>query len=240
MKAIVIDDFRLARLELISLFNKHKDIDLIGECDNGNDALALINQLKPDVVFTDINMPGMSVFEFLEKIDENIQVIFTTAYADYAPKTFVFNTVDYLLKPISQERFDIAAEKTRKRLELLHLRALKVDPFSMESKIMVKTSSGYELKQLADIVRFEAKENDTLIYFSDFNAEMSRPLCQIEKRLPEANFFRISRQAIVNIHFVKSIVESDSGTGQFVVLNDGNQVAITRRQFLKIRDLLII
>ncbi len=94
MKIVIIDDFRFARLELLALTVKHKDIEILGESENGQDAITLVRQVKPDVIFTDINMPGISVFEFLAQIDPAIHIIFTTAYADHAVKTFAFNTVD--------------------------------------------------------------------------------------------------------------------------------------------------
>ncbi len=239
MKAVVIDDFRLARLELIALIQKHKDIVLAGECDNGNDALALIQQVKPDVVFTDINMPGLSVFEFLESVDPRVQIVFTTSYADYALKAFGFNTVDYLLKPISQERFDEAVVRLRARMVKGDFLP-DIEPLGLDSKIMVKGASGYILRSVADIIRFETREKETLIYFSDFVGELSRPLSQIELRLPEQCFFRVSRQAIVNIRYVVEIQADELLGGQTLLMSCGTSVPITRRQFSKIRDYLII
>jgi two-component system, LytTR family, response regulator len=240
MKVLVIDDFRLARLELISLLGKHKDIDIIGESDNGTDALALIQITNPDVIFTDINMPGVSVFEFLENIDESIHIVFTTSYADYAIKSFSFNTVDYLLKPISQERFDVAIEKIRQRLSVRKGSDKKIEPLSIDSKIMIKSIDGYLLKSVSDIMRIEAKEKEALVYFTDFFGEIAKPLTQLEMRLPQELFFRVSRQTIVNIRFVSAVIASDAMGGFDLVMTCGTKVATTRRQFSKIRDLLVI
>lgn len=238
MKAVVIDDFRLARLELISMLSKHKDFDVVGEADNGDSALKLIQSMSPGIIFTDIDMPGMPVFEFLENIDENIQVVFTTAYMDHAAKSFCFNTVDYLLKPITQDRFDSALAKVRKRNQFNNCHDIEM--LGEDSKIMVKYGMEYQLKPVASILRIESFVSDSKLYFESFVSDMLRPMSHIEKRLPKTLFYRISRQAIVNIKFIVSFIESKDKSGHEVVMSDGTILPVTRRQFATIKERLSI
>jgi len=117
MKALLIDDERLARLELRRLLAGHPEVEIAGEARGGEEALALIPKLAPDLIFLDIQMPGMSGFDLLERLEELPQVIFTTAYDEYALKAFEVNALDYLLKPVAQNRLAAALARVRPRTE---------------------------------------------------------------------------------------------------------------------------
>ncbi len=239
MKTLVIDDVRMARQELISQLAQYPDIQVVGEAANGDEAALLIKKLKPEVIFTDIEMPGTPVFTFLEAVDVNVAVVFTTAYADFALQTFAFNTLDYLLKPILADRLDATMEKLRQRLT--PQRTLdKLDASSPDSKIMVRTHNGFVLKRLGDLIRIETRDEDTKAYFHDLTADIPQTLTNIEKRLGEPYFYRVSRGNMVNIHHVMGAVES-GGTGNYeLTMSDGTLVNATRRHFAKIRDLLLL
>ena len=114
-RAIVVDDERLARNDLRLLLNNHKNIEVLGEASNGQDALDMIKDLKPDLVFLDIQMPGMNGFDVLEHISSDVKVIFVTAFDEFALRAFEVNALDYLLKPVSDERLLQSIE----RLELI-------------------------------------------------------------------------------------------------------------------------
>jgi two-component system LytT family response regulator len=117
MKAIVVEDSRLAREGLVRMLQDYPQLTVVGQADHAGSALTLVNETQPDVIFLDIHMPGGSGFELLEKLSYLPQIIFTTAYSEHAIRSFDFNTIDYLLKPISKERLTVAINKLLARTD---------------------------------------------------------------------------------------------------------------------------
>ncbi|VAX18008.1 Two-component transcriptional response regulator, LuxR family, partial [hydrothermal vent metagenome] len=117
LKVIIIDDEKLARDLIRSFLAKYTDMEIVAECENGFEGIKSINEYKPDLIFLDIQMPKLNGFEMLELIDEELNIIFSTAYDQYALKAFEVNAVDYLLKPFSRERFDEAVKRVLERIE---------------------------------------------------------------------------------------------------------------------------
>src|SRR4029077_16734473 len=143
---LIIDDEKLARELLTEFLESFPDIELAGEASNGKDAVALIDKLKPDLIFLDVQMPGMTGFDVLEEIDHEPYVIFTTAYDQYAIKAFEKNAVDYVLKPLDEERFRQAVNRALKRKTAEHgnleelIKSIKSDSKNFESHIFVQKS----------------------------------------------------------------------------------------------------
>lgn len=235
MKAIIVDDERLARLELRNLLAAYKDIEIIAESSDAADALEKINQLKPDVIFCDIQMPGKTGLELVEEISGMIDVVFVTAYDEHAIKAFELNAFDYLLKPVNPERL----AETIKKLSIKES-SLKTDndsPLSTKDHIFVKDGDKCWLVKLEDIRLFESEGNYVRVYFDNFKPLILRSLNSLESRLCEKEFFRVSRKHIVNLNYVASIENWING-GLNMRLKDGKEIEVSRRQTTKLKDLM--
>lgn len=232
MKAIIVEDSRLAREGLKKLLSAHPAIEIVGEAQDADEAEVMIEELKPELVFLDIHMPGKDGFELLDKLKSSPRVIFTTAYSEYAIRSFDFNTVDYLLKPVSPERLAKALEKldvSREQDEANH----KLDE---NSQIFVKDGEHSWLVELNKIRRFECVGNYTRLFFDEQKPFIYRSLIKIEHRLPERSFFRANRQQIVNLKFVESL--DDSIAGSYVLnMSDGTVVKVSRNHSARLKAL---
>lgn len=232
MKVAIVEDSRLARQELISLLSGFEEINIIGEAENGEQAVLLIQDHQPDLVFLDIHLPGMDGFEVLEKIDESPLIIFTTAYDEYAIQAFEYNTLDYLLKPINPERLEKAFEKAR----LAHQNRQKSHLLTEDSQVFVKDGEKCWFVNLREIHLFESYGNYTRIYFQDNKPLILKSLNYLEKVLDPKVFFRINRQQIVNLKYVVGGASWFNGKMK-LQLKSGQEVEVSRRQANKIKEL---
>lgn len=233
MKAIIVDDERLARAELRRLLAAHPEITIVAEARNGTEALDQIRSLVPDVIFLDVQMPGMSGFDLLERLDEPPQVIFTTAFDQHAVQAFEANALDYLLKPIAPERLAAAVRR---------LRARTTAPASSRpalDRVFVRDGGRCWLVRVADIVLLESEGNYTRLYFDSNKPLIPRSLTALEERLDPAVFFRASRRHIVNLHAIERV---DPGVADNLVatLRDGRRVEMSRRQSARLREVLAL
>ncbi len=239
MKAIVIDDERLARKELINLLKDHPEIEIIAECNNADNAVNKIEVLKPDLIFLDIQMPGKDGFGLLEEISFVPHVIFTTAYDEYAIKAFEVNAFDYLLKPIEQSRLDETMDKLKKMKQEEEVHAQSEGSQSTRLKetdqVFVKDGEKCWFVKLKDVSAFESEGNYVRVYFGDNKPLILKSLNSLEQRLDDKVFFRANRKFIINLHWVNKI-ESWFNGGLRVSLNDGKQIEISRRQAAKLKD----
>lgn len=240
MRTIIVDDERLARNELRRLLESYTQIEIIDEAGNGEEAIAKINQLRPDLVFLDIQMPGKSGFEVLEALDDSIapDVIFTTAYDEYALKAFDVDAIDYLLKPIELHRLEQAIRK----LEEDHSHDVPASGhqhkvFSEDDQVFVKDGNKYWFIRLSDVRLFESIGNYVRIYFDNHKPLILRSLNALEERLDPRIFFRANRKHIINLRMVETIEPYFSG-GILVKLRGGEKVEVSRRQAVKFKDLL--
>lgn len=231
MKALVIDDSRLARNGLIGMLAQFPSIEVVGQADHPDSALPLITSLRPDVLFLDIQMAGADAFDLLAKLPECPRIIFTTAYAEYAVKSFDYDTVDYLLKPVSQERLAQAVARLMQQAAPAPVKA----PLDERSKIFIKDGDRCHLVSLSAIRCIESCRNYVQVYFDDTHAYVKKPLAEVAERLPEHMFFRASRQHVVNLNAIASIEEADSG-GYMVVLDNGKRLEISRRSAAALKD----
>ncbi len=230
VKVVIVEDSRLARNELKELMKSHKQLILVGEAANVDDGFELIQKEQPDVLFLDINMPEKNGFELLEMLDEVPITIFTTAYDEYAIQSFEYNTLDYLLKPISDERFSIAVQKLMNNLEKEQTsEETEEKVFNVEKQIFIKDGEKCWLVKIKNITMFEIVGNYTRVFFENNKALIYKSLTQIENKLPQDVFFRANRQQIINISHVKKVVSWFNGKLKIEMIS-GEEVEISRRQ----------
>jgi two-component system LytT family response regulator len=226
MKALIIDDERIARQELRRLLAAHPEIEIAGDARTAEEALNLIRQLDPDVLFLDIRMPGMSGFDLLEHLDDVPQVIFTTAYDDYALKAFEVSALDYLVKPVAPARLAAAIAKLRPRMQRARL-----------ERVFVKDGERCWLVRVMDIFLLESEGNLTRLHFANERALIPRSLAALQERLDPDVFFRAGRRYIVNLKWVQR-VELGVGGNLLVTLHGGTTVEMSRRQSTRFREAL--
>jgi len=241
IKAIIVEDSRLARNELKELVKKHPELEIIGEAENVDDAYELIITQRPDMIFLDINMPGKDGFDLLEMLDDVPLTIFTTAFDEYAIKSFEYNALDYLLKPINEKRFADAIEKVKAKMAspaaTTHRESGTIAYLNENSQIFIKDGEKCWLVKLSDVQLFEIVGNYTRVYFRDCKPLIYKSLNQVEERLPQHLFFRVSRQQIVNLQYIKSVDNWFNGKLKATLLN-GSEVEISRRQSALFKDML--
>jgi two-component system, LytTR family, response regulator len=229
MKALIVDDERLGRAELRRLLEAHAEIEIVGEARDADQAQALIEQLSPDLLFLDIQMPGRGGFELLEQLERTPLVIFTTAYDEYALKAFEVNALDYLLKPISRDRLDAALSRAAARKSRPAMDAAQ--------RIFVKDGERCWFVALADVVLLESEGNYTRLYFGGNRPLVLRSLNYLEERLDPAHFFRASRKHMLNLRFIESINPWANG-GFLVRLKGGLEVEMSRRQAQRFKEVM--
>ena len=235
MRAIIIDDERLARQELKNLLSNHKDIEVVAECNNAQSAKEKIAELNPDVIFLDMQMPGKNGLELIEELSALPDVVFVTAHDEYAIKAFEVNAFDYLLKPVSPERL---AETIRKlTIKDNTDKKENTSPLSEIDRVFIKDGEKTWFVKLSQIRLFESEGNYVRVYFETFRPLILRSLNSLEERLNDKHFFRASRKHIINLSWVESIETWFNG-GLMVKLKDGQQIEISRRQAVKLKDMM--
>jgi two-component system, LytTR family, response regulator len=236
LKALIVDDERIARQELRRLLAAHPEIEIVGEARNGEEALAAIERPSadqaPDIVFLDIQMPGMTGFELLEKLEDVPQIIFTTAYDAYAIKAFEVNALDYLMKPIAPERLAAALRKIRQ--------LAAVQPPKPLDQVFVRDGERCWIVRVAEIYLLESEGNYTRLYFGRFSSDEARPLiprslAALEARLDPAVFFRAGRKHIVNLKWIDRVENGVAGN-LVVTLKTGQTIEMSRRQSSRLKD----
>lgn len=242
MRALVIDDERLARKELINLLNQLETVEVVGEAINVVDAKEKIEQLQPDVIFLDIQMPEKTGFDLLEELDQVPHVIFTTAYDEYALKAFQVNALDYLLKPIEPKRLEEAVLKLQGRMEGIAKRE-EADglgnqkKLTLEDQVFVKDGDRCWFVRLSNVRLFESDGNYIKVYFENFKPMIHKSLNALDERLDEKSFFRASRKHIINLGWVEGIEPWFNG-GLVVSLKGGDRIEVSRRQAARFKEMM--
>ncbi|KAA0264235.1 MAG: response regulator [Chlorobiota bacterium] len=239
MKAIIVDDERLARNELRRLLAEFTEVEIVDEAANVDEGVEKIRQHDPDVVFLDIQMPGKTGFDLLEELDRSPRVIFTTAYDEYAIKAFEFNALDYLLKPIEPARLAEAIKKIKvekkedEELELkLVSKSLKAD-----DQVFVKDGDRCWFVKLEEVRLFESEGNYVRLFFRDQKPLILKTLNYLDERLDGRTFFRANRKHIINLKYIENIEPWLNG-GLLVKMKDGKKVEVSRRQSIKFKEML--
>ena len=237
MRALLVDDERLARAELSRLLEKFPEIEIIGEAANGEEAIQKIEELNPDLVLLDIQMPGMTGFEVLEHLHIVPNVIFVTAYDEYALKAFEVNALDYVLKPVELNRLEKAIEKVKS--EQQQEENSSEEKLSYDSQIFIKDGEKCWFVKMDKVRMFESEGNYVRLYFEDSKPMILKSLNNLEKRLSDKEFFRISRKYIINLTWIEK-VEAWFNGGLRVTLKSGEKLEISRRQTSRFKELMSI
>lgn len=243
LNALIIDDEEHCREALEQLItDDFPEIHLLEVCSNPKDGIAAIKKHDPDLVFLDVEMPGMSGFELLQQLPEiNFDLIFSTAYDKYAVRAFKASALDFLLKPVDKADLTSAISKIRakqkkesplKQLDILY-ENIKNSHDALK-KIVIPTISGFEYVNVKDIIRLESDSNYTTLYFSNkTNLLVAKTLKDFEELLAEHHFFRVHNSHLINLRYMKRYLRGEGGTA---IMEDGKEVEISRRrkeEFLK-------
>jgi two-component system, LytTR family, response regulator len=233
MKALVIDDERLARKELIKLLDEFATMNVVGEAANADEAIELIEKHNPDILFLDIQMPDKTGFELLETLDTVPKVIFTTAYDEYALKAFEVNALDYLLKPIDQNRLKESIDK----LGAIEPKVEKSDAkqLSLQDQVFVKDGDKCWFVKLENVRYFESDGNYIKVFFDNVRPMIHKSLNALDEKLSDRDFFRASRKHIINLSWVEDIETWFNG-GLMVKLKGGDKLEVSRRQAAKFKE----
>lgn len=239
IKAIIIDDERLARNELKKLLSQHPEIEIIEEASNVEEGVEKIELNRPDLIFLDIQMPGKTGFDLLEEIEKSPKVIFTTAYDEFALKAFEVNALDYLLKPIDPKRLADALQKLQAEIQLEQASLLggHRGPLQETDQVFVKDGERCWFVKLSEIRLFESVGNYAKVYFSTNKPLILKSLNALEERLDDRVFFRANRKHIINLHWIENIEPYFNG-GLLVELKGGEKIEISRRQTVKFKDMM--
>lgn len=230
MRALLIDDERLARVELRRLLKNHPSVEIVGEAQNADEALEEIRRLEPDVLFLDIQMPGRNGFQLLEELDEVPAVVFTTAHDEFALKAFEISALDYLVKPIVPARLAAAIARLSERAAPAPSAA---EPrASMPRQIFVRERDRCWFVPLKEIVLLESEGNYTRLIFGPNRPLLLRSLNYLEAHLDSDIFFRASRKHIVNVTAIEAMEPWVNG-GFRVRLRGGHEIEMSRRQALE-------
>ena len=234
MKALVIDDERLARKELIKLLDEFAIMNVVGEAANADEALELIEKHNPDLLFLDIQMPGKTGFELLEMLDKVPKVIFTTAYDEYALKAFEVNAFDYLLKPIDINRLTESIDKLGE-IEVSSVNQSDARKLGLQDQVFVKDGDKCWFVKLENVRYFESDGNYIKVFFDNVRPMIHKSLNALDEKLSDRDFFRASRKHIINLSWVEDI-ESWFNGGLMVKLKGGDKLEVSRRQAAKFKE----
>lgn len=232
MRVLVVDDERLARKELVRLLKAHPEVQIAGEAANADEARSKLAEVKPDLVFLDVQMPGENGFELLESLETVPHVIFCTAYDEYALRAFEVNALDYLLKPVDPTRLSQAL----KRVELLREEDLaepdpapRTGPLQPDERVFVREGDRCWFVPVRSLRLLESEGNYTRLHFEDHKPAVFRSLNAMEERLSADTFFRANRAQVINLEFIDKIEPWFSGS-YVVTLRGGERVELSRRQ----------
>jgi two-component system LytT family response regulator len=242
MRAILVDDEELARMVLREFLQAHGDVEILAECANGFEAVKAITEMKPDLVFLDIQMPKLDGFEVVELAGIGPRYVFVTAYDQYALKAFEVHAIDYLLKPFSQQRLDEALAHARGHVggaqaavrEVAALAAVRGGPLE---RILIRDGARVHVVPVEKIDLIEAQDDYVEIRAEGRGYLKNQRLAELETQLDPQRFVRIHRSYIVNIERVARIEPATRDTHQ-AVLGDGKTVPISRTGYQKVRALL--
>tara|TARA_R110002167_G_scaffold152197_9_gene346124 strand:+ start:1662 stop:2384 length:723 start_codon:yes stop_codon:yes gene_type:complete len=232
-KTIIIDDERLAREEVKRALLNYPEFVVIGEAANADEAIVLIEKESPDIIFLDIHMPEKSGFDLLEELTVVPEVVFTTAYDQYAIKAFEVNAIDYLVKPLREERFGISIEKIKAAFSRTEARRERSLP--MHHKIFIKDGEKCYFIPLSDIRLIQSIDNYARLFFGDEKAMIKRSLNLLAEKLDPTVFFRINRSQIINTQYIKEIHPHFNNKLQ-IILTSGESLEVSSRQSAKFKN----
>lgn len=245
IRVLIIDDEPLARELVRKYLSDIPGIEILGECENGFDALKVINEQKPDLIFLDIQMPKIDGFELLEVLDHRPEIIFTTAFDQYAIRAFEMNAVDYLLKPFSRERLKQAYEKAKLRIGTLSpglesrgtpalLKHLEEEKQVLE-RVITRLGSKITVIPVEKIWYLESADDYVMIYSEQGSHLKEKTMKYFEEHLPQGQFIRIHRSYIVNISEIKAL-ELYSKDSYLAILKNGVKLKVSSEGYRRLRE----
>lgn len=240
IKAIIIDDEPLARMIIHEYLQKQEGIEVVAECGDGFEGAKAIQQFKPDLVFLDIQMPKLTGFEMLEIIDELPHIIFTTAFEEYALKAFEKNAIDYLLKPISEDRFNQAIQKfyslynTQQKQESINALKQDLEEETLE-RIVVKNGTQIKLIPVQQIIFLEAYDDYVKIHTKDGMYLKNKTMSSFEKQLDPKQFVRVHRSYIIKVDQLSKIEPMEKDSYKAILLN-GEKVSISKSGYARLKQ----
>ena len=241
IKAIIIDDERLARNELKKLLLQHTEISIIDEASGVDEGIEKIDIAHPDLIFLDIQMPGKTGFDLLAELEKAPRVIFTTAYDEFALKAFEVNALDYLLKPIDPKRLSDAIQKVM----FLEEREIISNENRNENKsflndgdqVFVKDGEKCWFVKLSEIRLFESVGNYARVFFGTNKPLILKSLNSLEERLDPKTFFRANRKHIVNLRMIEKVEPFFNG-GLLLEIKGGEKIEVSRRQAVRFKEMM--
>jgi len=235
-KVLVVDDERLARKDIISLLSVHDNMTVVGEADDVPSAIKAIEKLNPDVIFLDIQMPGDSGFDLLEKADIDAHVIFVTAYDEYAIRAFEVNALDYLLKPVNPDRL----AKTLEKLDLQEQETpARIRRLNYDDRLFLMLGRHYKFLKVKTILNIIAAGDYSEVLTSDGNKSLTlKSMKEWETRLPDQHFIRIHRSTIINMEYIDRVEEWFNFSFKVYLKGIEEPFLISRRYATKLKDKL--
>ncbi|MBX9783527.1 MAG: LytTR family DNA-binding domain-containing protein [Chitinophagaceae bacterium] len=239
-RAIIIDDERLARNELKKLLAEYSEIEVIDEAANVDEGIQKIEALNPDLIFLDIQMPGKTGFDLLRELNHTPEVIFTTAYDEYALRAFEVNALDYLLKPIEPKRLADAIHKLEEEETIEEgesASSVNKSILTEGDQVFVKDGERCWFVKLSEIRLFESVGNYAKVFFGPNKPLILKSLNALEERLDEKVFFRANRKHIVNLRMIEKVEPYFNG-GLLLEIHGGDKIEVSRRQAVKFKEMM--
>jgi len=243
IRAIIADDEELARHILREYLSRQSDIELVGECDNGFATVKAIAELKPDLLFLDVQMPKLDGFEVLELVDANLAVVFVTAYDQYATKAFDAAAVDYLLKPFDLSRFQTALDRVRFRLaspavaavRAAELRNAAQPPGRYAERVVIRDGARVHVLPVAQIDYVEAQDDYLAFHSAGKSFLKQQTIASLEQSLDPRQFVRVHRSFVVNLERISKI-EAYTKDARIAILSNGAKIPVSRSGYLKLKE----
>jgi two-component system, LytTR family, response regulator len=243
IRALIVDDEDLARQIVREMLKPHPEVEVVGECANGFEAVRMAAELKPDLLFLDVQMPKLDGFEVLELIGPGIATVFITAYDEHALRAFEVHAVDYLLKPFGAKRFQEALERTKKRLgqNILPLPAALIEaaraPGKFAERIVVKDGTRIQIIPVTKLDYAEAQDDYVSLASQGKKYLKQQTISSLEANLDPKSFLRIHRSFLVNLERVARLEPYGKDT-HVVILNDGSRLPVSRTGYARLQGFL--
>ena len=241
-RAIIVDDEDLARQVIREMLQSHPEVEIAGECANGFEAVRLSAELKPDLLFLDIQMPKLDGFEVLELIGSEVAIVFVTAHDEHALRAFEVHAVDYLLKPFTAERFNAALERAKERIggklpAPAELMMAARAPGQYAERIVVKDGTRVQIIPVGKLDYAEAQDDYVALASAGKKHLKQQTISSLETALDPKNFVRIHRSYLVNLERVARL-EPYSKDSHVVILNDGARLPVSRAGYARLKAFL--
>lgn len=245
IKIILIDDESLARQISKNYLSRHSKVEIVAECSNGFDAIKKINELKPDIIFLDIQMPKLNGFEMLELIENPPIIIFTTAYDHFAIKAFEVSAVDYLLKPFSEERFDQALIKAIKLLDDKFTQDASIKNIISEhdkkienlERVVIRDGGKISIIPVDEIRWIEAQDDYVMIHSAQGKFLKQKTMKYFEDHLDESQFVRIHRSHIINLSYLQHLEQQETDSFK-IILKNGQELPVSKSGLARLKATL--